>query len=610
MMEKKSILSSFLLLSMAGTFAAFAVGCGDSSSSADPEISSSDSADSLVVDTVKTVKRLGDCTEDNAGAVAFVLKDSTEYTCSDSVWVKVESSSSESSSSAKSSASGESSSDSKASSSSAKGSSSSSEKSSSSAVKEKSSSSAVLDEVYLECATRVDSVLFRVENGILSYEAFYDPEEFRFFDETESAKKSSYEQDFEEASKEAAMVAALVKDSSYACADTTEASVKALCRLDKRNPGEVDVSAELDTAIDYARYRLYLKIAVPYSEENLADMQFLEENAETGCGEDGKFVLAQSSKGRVVYSYGKGSDSLLFAASLKISKNASEDTLKNFNVFYQELVDASQNGDYSQFAELLGIDASHPVVQMAKISGIGLDSGKASTSMSITFLSNSFDDYATFIAALQEISEDSVNNPFQNLSLPTIFGTFSDARDGKAYRTVKIGEQTWMSENLTYSSDEFSSYCYEDNADSCAKYGRYYAWSAAMDSAGIFSEGGMGCGFTSSCSPVTPVRGVCPSGWHLPDTTEWNALVASLAESFGDDFEAFRDGLGFSELPGVRYSDGSFSSAGQKGIFWSSTQKNNNLAYQLVLYGNNGTVGLSEMAKANAVSVRCVKDSD
>ena len=49
-----------------------------------------------------------------------------------------------------------------------------------------------------------------------------------------------------------------------------------------------------------------------------------------------------------------------------------------------------------------------------------------------------------------------------------------------------------------------------------------------MDSAGVFSTNGKGCGYGKKCSPIYPVRGVCPAGWHLPDTTEWSILFASV----------------------------------------------------------------------------------
>ena len=105
-------------------------------------------------------------------------------------------------------------------------------------------------------------------------------------------------------------------------------------------------------------------------------------------------------------------------------------------------------------------------------------------------------------------------------------GTLHDARDGKTYRTVTIGSQTWMAENLNF--EMAKSYCYADEPYFCSKYGRLYLWSAAMDSVGMFSDNGKGCGHcwgSDCCSPVYPVRGACPEGWHLPSKEEYATLI-------------------------------------------------------------------------------------
>jgi uncharacterized protein (TIGR02145 family) len=138
-----------------------------------------------------------------------------------------------------------------------------------------------------------------------------------------------------------------------------------------------------------------------------------------------------------------------------------------------------------------------------------------------------------------------------------------DARDGKIYKTVTIGEQRWMAENLNYADSinypgmKGRSWCYRFSLDSCAKYGRYYNWAAAMDSAGVFSTNGLGCGAkVYNCSPVYPVRGICPEGWHLPGAGEWKTLYSAMGSSpyamQAKGFEEWpnaRDDFGFSAVP-------------------------------------------------------------
>ena len=219
-----------------------------------------------------------------------------------------------------------------------------------------------------------------------------------------------------------------------------------------------------------------------------------------------------------------------------------------------------------------------------------------------------------------------------------VTGTLTDSRDGQTYRTVKIGDQVWMAENLnyaytgvpyrfyeeyfdeTYTSDS-TSWCYDNDPANCAKYGRLYTWAAAMDSVGEWSTNGKGCGYYGKiCSPTYPVRGVCPKGWHLPSYDEWDALSTAVGGSSTagtklkfvtgwSDSGNGTDTFGFSALPaGLRYRIGDYDYEGDYANFWSSTEGGNLDAYTMGLYYGDDNVNLNYGLKNFGFSVRCLKD--
>lgn len=140
--------------------------------------------------------------------------------------------------------------------------------------------------------------------------------------------------------------------------------------------------------------------------------------------------------------------------------------------------------------------------------------------------------------------QSSSSTPVENLSSSIVIedpgseydasaNTLKDLRDGKTYRTTNIGGRVWMAENLNYETP--NSYCYNDSAEYCETYGRLYTIAAAVDSIGAFGSAGKGCGFYTNCSLEGTVRGVCPSGWHLPDADEWKALFIIAGADVKDE---------------------------------------------------------------------------
>jgi uncharacterized protein (TIGR02145 family) len=167
-----------------------------------------------------------------------------------------------------------------------------------------------------------------------------------------------------------------------------------------------------------------------------------------------------------------------------------------------------------------------------------------------------------------------------------------DDRDHKIYRYAEIGGKFWLAENMNYASG--GSKCYNGEAGNCSVYGRLYDWEAA--------------------------RTACPAGWHLPDTTEWKALIAhvegenSCSDCAGkflkvaSGWNAYQgvygngtDAYGFSALP----AGGDFT-PGFEGTWWNASQESAAYAYYYQMSYSHDKAGRASASKSSPFSVRCV----
>lgn len=181
-------------------------------------------------------------------------------------------------------------------------------------------------------------------------------------------------------------------------------------------------------------------------------------------------------------------------------------------------------------------------------------------------------------------------------------------RDGNTYRTVKIGSQTWMAENLKVRTE--GSWCYEDKESNCQKFGRLYNWDAA--------------------------KVACPAGWHLPSKEELEMLLKAVGGTLvkSEDEEIVwwsdtgkklkstsgwkekegengngDDAFGFSALAaGGRSYDSGYIQEGVEAHFWSSTGYDDADAYYMGLYNFGDVAGLFGGENGSGFSVRCLQD--
>ncbi|MDR2594120.1 MAG: hypothetical protein LBC87_05050 [Fibromonadaceae bacterium] len=208
--------------------------------------------------------------------------------------------------------------------------------------------------------------------------------------------------------------------------------------------------------------------------------------------------------------------------------------------------------------------------------------------------------------------------------------TFTDDRDGKKYKYVEIGTQTWMAENLNYAVGEtaggyYNSKCYVNEEANCSKYGRLYSWLAAMD---IKIQNCAG----SNCDSLitTQHQGICPSGWHLPSKAEWTKLINFVgtntagtklkATSDWNDYKEYvsgggTDDYGFAALPGGYASGSTFYYVGTGGYWWNTDQyvlsnktSSANAYYLMMSYSDAKITDSKYTNKGFLKSVRCIQD--
>ena len=218
------------------------------------------------------------------------------------------------------------------------------------------------------------------------------------------------------------------------------------------------------------------------------------------------------------------------------------------------------------------------------------------------------------------------------------YDSIKDPRDGQSYKVIKIGDMTWMAENLNYyDKDNLSlkdkSKCYDTDVDekvSCAVVGRHYTWAAAIDSVKLATDANnpLDCGNGKECGLTGKVRGICPPGWHLPSEAEWKDLISFVGNNSttGKDLKTqsgwMRDGkqgtdtYGFSALPAGYISEEGYADAvGARAYFWSSTEICENGASFMSLFYDKDDVSMRvscgyEMTKDCGISVRCIKDAE
>jgi uncharacterized protein (TIGR02145 family) len=207
---------------------------------------------------------------------------------------------------------------------------------------------------------------------------------------------------------------------------------------------------------------------------------------------------------------------------------------------------------------------------------------------------------------------------------------FTDFRDGQIYRTVLIGGQCWMAENLNigeikdavlnqYDNGIIEKYCYDNLIDNCDEYGGYYQWNEMMQ-------------YVTD----TATQGICPEGWYLPTDFDWKILEGTVDSQYpvGDTIwnhsglRGFDAGLnlkstngwnfggngtdlyGFTGLScGHRSSEGEIWGLGSHAYFWTSSESSTDVSWRRDLYSSWDKIQRAHSYRNRGCNVRCLKNN-
>jgi len=212
---------------------------------------------------------------------------------------------------------------------------------------------------------------------------------------------------------------------------------------------------------------------------------------------------------------------------------------------------------------------------------------------------------------------------YKELDFSVKTGTLEDIRDGKTYKTVLIGEQEWMAENLNYKKSEGADSigrCFDDTIQvNCDLLGRLYTWAEAMNLDTTYNEKHLAYG--------TPLTGICPEHWHIPTQNDWNKLVDYVGLNSGEKLKSKNGWKGdlngvdeyeFKALPGGYFWKSGYEHLSTCAFWWSSTEdeKSNTISYSTWIcpYMETDVVTdktfyiAGKKAGHSRQSIRCIKD--
>lgn len=267
------------------------------------------------------------------------------------------------------------------------------------------------------------------------------------------------------------------------------------------------------------------------------------------------------------------------------------------------------------------------------------------TSLSAEQLNATVDVHGTFVytPGIGTKLNEGKNQDLRVDFIPTDFETYNSATkivkinvlppitvtdiDGNTYKTVTIGKQVWMAENL-----KVTRYRNGDNIPRVTDYQWWYLATGALCEYNNDPYLGNKYGKLYNWYAVNDSRKLAPAGWHIPTEAEWKELEnyiesnpgisGSIAKALASQTEwtydnhggavgnniTINNSSGFSALPTGYLHDGSFKNFGNGTCFWSADEYDQTTAWRRYLGYVYNNLGSYNFDKADGFSVRCVKD--
>lgn len=337
----------------------------------------------------------------------------------------------------------------------------------------------------------------------------------------------------------------------------------------------------------------------------------------TSCGDDGSGVnsFEQTPETSLLADDANSSSSVdVLPSSAMVDESSSSENLdessssaESSSSEKKELLSSSAEKEKSSSSEVLDESSSSMKNENSSSSVKTAESSSAEIfeeSSSSVKNESSSSSVKTEISSSSEVSEKSSSSQEIEISSSVISSssvmsiydaennTLTDLRDNKVYKTVTIGEQIWMAENLNYKYRAGSkSFCYNDSTKYCNLYGRLYTYDVKKAQ-------------------------ICPEGWHLPDSVEWKNLIgenlngALKADSSWMVWQG-KSTNGTNETGFSVYAYGyknwvdKYSALGQTALFMI---KNKSRVIKITIYNSESPL-FNIDGDYTAVSVRCIKDN-